>query len=229
MTILALDTSGPVCSVAVMREGVLLYEARVINKLTHSINLMPMVEDALQKSGCERKDLTHIAAVIGPGSFTGVRIGVAVAQGLARGLGISCMPVNALEAMAKAIFIKDTLVCPIRDARAGQVYGATFLNGKRVMDDCALKLDAYLQQLAKYNETPMFLGDGVPILKEKIIAALGEKAVFAGPSLLQPGAAFALELAMDKADDAVQPEQLMPLYLRAPQAERQRMEQSDAR
>lgn len=227
--LLAICTSGPVASAALLGGGRLLAERCGAAGRAHSQAVMPAVDQLLRTTGTELAALRAVAVDVGPGSFTGVRIGVAVAQGLARGLGISCMPVNALEAMAKAIFIKDTLVCPIRDARAGQVYGATFLNGKRVMDDCALKLDAYLQQLAKYKETPMFLGDGVPILKEKIIAALGEKAVFAGPSLLQPGAAFALELAMDKADDAVQPEQLMPLYLRAPQAERQRMEQSDAR
>ena len=94
MTILALDTSGPACSAAILDGAGLCYEARAVNKLTHSRNLLPMVEEALDKGGKTMADITLVAAVVGPGSFTGVRIGVATAQGLARARGIQCLPVN---------------------------------------------------------------------------------------------------------------------------------------
>ncbi len=220
MTILALDTAGPVCSVAVMKNGVLAFEARAHNKLTHSINLLPMVEEALRFSGTKREVLTHIAAVIGPGSFTGVRLGVATAQGLARGLGISCIPINALAAMARSVVLRDTLVCPIRDARSSQVYGAAFLNGERILQDAAMKLDDYLQEVSSLASSFYFLGDGALAMGDRIQAFFKEKAQLASPALILPGAAAAAELAMEQMDSAVPPEQLMPAYLRVPQAER---------
>ena len=132
MSILALDTSGPVCSVGVIKGGIVAYEARAINRLTHSRNLLPMIDEALQKSGITREDLQYIGAVVGPGSFTGVRIGVATAQGMARGLNIPCIAVNALEAMASSVPFSEHIVCPVRDARSQQVYGAAFLDGNRL-------------------------------------------------------------------------------------------------
>lgn len=224
MTILALDTSGPVCSVALASDGGLRYEARVVNRLTHSVNLMPMVDEALGRSGLALKNLDFIAAVVGPGSFTGVRIGVAAAQGLARGLGINCLAVNALEAMAAAALVPDTIICPIRDARAGQVYGAAFLNGGRLMPDAAMKLEAYLDVLGQFGNRFYFLGDGVAAQGENILARLGGRAVFATPALVQPGAAQAAMLACANTDKALAPSLLKPLYLRAPQAERLRKE-----
>lgn len=222
MTILTLDTSGPICSVAVIKDGVIAYEARALNRLTHSVNLLPMLDEALDKSGVKREQLTHIAAVVGPGSFTGVRIGVATAQGLASGLGIDCIAVNALEAMARSVLpMSNTVVCPIRDARSQQVYGTAFMDGQRLMDDSAMKLDDYLNEIAAFGSRFLFLGDGAVALGDIIKNKLGEKAVIAPPALIQPGAASAAVLAAENEDKAVAPGELMPLYLRAPQAERQ--------
>lgn len=224
MTILTLDTSGPVCSVAILKDGSLRYEARAVNQLTHSRNLMPMLDEAFSRSGVTKAEITHIAAVVGPGSFTGVRIAVAAAQGLARGLSIPCLAVNALEAMANAVPLKDTLVCPLRDARAGQVYAALFRGGARAMEDSALKLDELLGQLAERKEPVFFLGDGAAVYHERIVSVLGEQAIIAPPHLLQSGAAAAAALASRKTDEGLEPGELMPLYLRAPQAERLRAE-----
>ncbi|HSK69840.1 MAG TPA: tRNA (adenosine(37)-N6)-threonylcarbamoyltransferase complex dimerization subunit type 1 TsaB, partial [Candidatus Limnocylindria bacterium] len=112
MNVLALDTSGPACSVAVLRDGRLAYEARAVNKLTHSRSLMPMVQEALQKAGISVSDISLLAAVTGPGSFTGVRLGVGAAQGMARGLGIRCVGINALEAMARSLYAPGAVVAP---------------------------------------------------------------------------------------------------------------------
>ncbi|MDI9519541.1 MAG: tRNA (adenosine(37)-N6)-threonylcarbamoyltransferase complex dimerization subunit type 1 TsaB [Bacillota bacterium] len=220
MSILALDTSGPVCSVAVIRDGLITYEARAINRLTHSRNLLPMIDEALHKSGSSREDLQFIAAVVGPGSFTGVRIGVATAQGMARGLNISCIAVNALEAMARSVSFSEHIICPIRDARSQQVYGAAFQNGNRLMPDSAMKLDDFLKAIDAFGETFYFLGDGAAVMGESIKARLGDRAVIAPRALIQPGVAAAAVLAEENADKAVPPSELMPLYLRAPQAER---------
>lgn len=222
INILAIDTSGPVCSAAVLSGAVLRYEARAVNKLTHSQNLMPMVDEALVKAGLAREALHVIAAVVGPGSFTGVRIGVAVAQGMARGLGLQCVAVNALEAMAASLPNMDAVICPIRDARADQVYGAAFKGLQRLMPDEAMKLEAYLKQVSALGEPLFFLGDGAVAYGERIRDVLGNRAVVAPPQLIQPGAAAAAVLASERMDKAVNPGQLMPLYLRAPQAERLR-------
>ena len=228
MTILALDTSGPVCSVAVLTDQVLRYEARAVNKLTHSRSLMPMVDEAIQKSGIALQDITLIAAVIGPGSFTGVRIGVAAAQGIARGLQIQCLAVNAMEAMAYSVSLHGMVICPIRDARSGQVYGAAFSQGQRLIKDQALKLNEYLEQVNSLGESLFFLGDGALSYGEQIIQILGSRASVAPVHLLLPGAGAAAVLAFHNQDGAVDPGQLMPLYLRAPQAERLRAQKYGA-
>jgi len=124
MLILAMDTSGPACSTAVLEDGTLLYEARAVNRLTHSSSLMLMVEEALNKSGRTKADIGLLAVIVGPGSFTGVRIGVASAQGMAGGVRLLCGPIDALEVMARSVIFSDKVICTIRDARAGKVYSA---------------------------------------------------------------------------------------------------------
>ena len=100
MKLLVIDTSGPVCGTAVLDENKVLCEYIAQNRLTHSASLMPMVEAALMSAGTALGELDAVAAVTGPGSFTGVRIGVATAKGLAHGAGLPCIPVDALEALA---------------------------------------------------------------------------------------------------------------------------------
>ena len=140
MKLLAIDTSGPVCGVAVLEDGRILYEGAAVNKLTHSVSLMPMVEEALNKCSTDISEIELYAAVVGPGSFTGVRIGVSAVKGMAHGAGKPCVAVDALEALAWGVSLMPDLICPIQDARAGQVYGAAFQPGRvpqRVMEDTA--------------------------------------------------------------------------------------------
>lgn len=226
MTILALDTSGPVCSVAVLDGAGLCYEARAVNKLTHSRNLLPMAEEALDKSGKAMADISLVAAVVGPGSFTGVRIGVATAQGIARARGIRCVPVNALEAMAASLPAPGCVVCPIRDARGMQVYGAAFQDGERLMADEAMPLEDYLVRVAQFEGRLFFVGDGVAPCRERIRSALGSRALMPQPHLVLPGAGAAAWLAGRDSERAVEPGELKPLYLRAPQAERLRAQKN---
>ena len=214
--------------VAVLEDGRILYEGAAVNKLTHSVSLMPMVEEALNKCSTDISEIELYAAVVGPGSFTGVRIGVSAVKGMAHGAGKPCVAVNALEALAWGVSLMPDLICPIQDARAGQVYGAAFQPGRvpqRVMEDTAAKLEDYLDQAlvaAKPEQKLCFLGDGVERYRTAIEARLGQRAVFAPAqmSYLRPAAVAAL--AWQNRENAVDYLTLQPHYLRAPQAERAR-------
>ncbi len=223
MKLLAIDTSGPVCGVAILTEAGIAYECAAVNKLTHSSNLMPMAEAAFAATGLTVQDMDRIAVVTGPGSFTGVRIGVSTAKGLAHGAGKPCVAVDALEDMAASEGEYGGIICPIQDARAGQVYGAAFSAGEvrpdRLMEDTPLKVEEYVAAIQSMGDRFLFLGDGMPVQKAKLQALLGDAAVFAKPqqAFLRPAAvAYLGSLATEEMDYL----ELMPMYLRAPNAER---------
>lgn len=225
MKLIALDTSGPVCGVALLEDGSLVYESLVINRMTHSRNLMPMLEEALTRMGWQLADADLLACTVGPGSFTGVRLGVEAVKATAHALKKQVVPVDALEAYAYAFRQFDGLICPIQDARAGQVYAALFQGGDfaRRMADEPIRLDLLCSRLEEMKQPCIFVGDGLSV---------HEKAINAYPFQLKPlvalacqrplHASWAAELAWQRRDTAVDWEQLEPLYLRAPQAERQR-------
>lgn len=228
MIVLAVDTSGPVCGVAVTQDGRVRYEGAAVNRLTHSANLMPMVDEALFRAGLTLREMDLLGCVVGPGSFTGVRIGVSTVKGLAHGTDKPCVAVDALEALAAGAGHGPALLCPIQDARAGQVYGAVFRAGfppKRLLADEAETLDAFVDHalaLAEPGQPLCFPGDGAPVHRAALLARLGSRALFP-PGLfayLRP-AAVAL-LAEAHAADSVDYLALAPTYLRAPQAERAR-------
>lgn len=222
MIILAVDTSGPVAGVALWEDGRVRYEAMALNKMTHSESLMPMVEEALRRTALKQADITLLAVTVGPGSFTGVRIGVTAVKALAHALGVVCVAVDALEATAAGLENADEIICPIQDARVQQVYGAAFQGGRRLMDDCVCKLDEYLARLAPLGQRFLFTGDGVGVYRARIEEALGGRARFAAAhsAYLRPAAVACL--AARDANKAVDYLTLQPLYLRAPQAERER-------
>ena len=225
MQLLAIDTSGPVCGVAVAAGGSIRYSCAVTNKRTHSVNLLPMLDAALAGAGLTLAELDAIACVVGPGSFTGVRLGVSTVKGLAHGAGRPCIPVNALEALAAGVGDFDGVICPIQDARAGQVYGAAFRAGaprpERLMADEPIKLEDYAERIAALGSRFLFLGDGMPVHRERLMELLGARAVFAPPALayLNPGAAAQVAMFTEERLDYLS---LQPLYLRAPSAERNR-------
>ncbi len=225
MNILAVDTSGPVAGIAILKDGCVTFEETVVNKLTHSANLMPMIDAALTRTGMTLRDMHRLAVVVGPGSFTGVRIGVSTVKGLSHGSGIPCVAIDALQAMAAGVPYFDGIVCPIQDARAGQVYGAAFTAGEvptRLLADAPLKLEDYVEQVKSLGARLCFLGDGMPVHRARLAELLGDQAIFASPnvSYLRP-ASVALLAAQPDAQE-LDYLTLMPLYLRAPQAERNR-------
>ncbi len=226
MRILALDTSGPCAGVALMEEGVITHEITACHGLTHSQTAMPMLDQALTAANLRPEDIDLFAAVAGPGSFTGVRIGVCAVKGLAHGCGKKALAIDALEALAVGAFGFPGLICPILDARRAQVYCAAFRFAfgslpERVLPDDALPLTEFIARLPQ-DEPCLFLGDGLSVHFPVIRALMGERAVAAPAHMafIRPSAACVLaERHTDEAADAML---LKPIYLRAPQAERER-------
>ena len=183
-----------------------------------------MAEEAYRRAGLEMSDTDYFAVTVGPGSFTGVRIGVSTVKALAHASGKSCIAVDALEAMAAGVQSFAGVICPIQDARAGQVYGAAFQGEtlKRLLPDEPIKLEEYLEKAAAFGQPMLFLGDGMPVHRNAIQGILGDRALFAPAHLAFLRPAAAAFLAWNKLDQAVDYKNLSPLYLRPPQAERQK-------
>ena len=229
MLILAFESSAKAASVALCRDGHLVSQYSQCSGLTHSRTLLPMAEDMLKNAELTIGDIDAFAVAHGPGSFTGVRIGVTAVKALSHALGIPCVAVDALEATAAGLEAQDEIVCPIQDARVQQVYGAAFCNGKRLLDDCVLKLPEYLDKISPLGERFLFTGDGVAVYRQQIADCLGDRVRFAAApcAYLRPAAVAAL--AARDADQAVDYLTLQPLYLRAPQAERERAAREGAK
>ena len=227
MLILAFETTAKAGSVALLEDGKLLAESYQNTGLTHSQTLMVMASDMLKAAGKTVAELTAVAVAEGPGSFTGVRIGVAAAKGLAWGGEIPCYGVSTLEAMARTLGAYQGWVCPVMDARRSQVYNALFYVNQgeieRKTPDRAITLSDLEGEL-KEKEGPIFLvGDG-SVLAHKTLNI---------PNLVLPpehrmhqravGVALTAEealLAGSPGDGAALP----PNYLRLSQAERERIE-----
>ena len=138
---------------------------------------------------------------------------------LAHGAGLPCIPVDALEALSESAGEFDGVVCPIQDARAGQVYGAAFRKGERLTGDAPMKLEEYLDTVEALGERFLFIGDGAPVHREAIAARLGDKAEFAPAfrSYLRPSAAGSIALRKGKTTDYLG---LQATYLRPPNAQK---------
>ena len=225
MNLLAIDTSGPVASCAVMKDGATACAIYMNSGLTHSETIMPAVDEALSRSGLACGDIDAFVAVAGPGSFTGVRIGVCAVKGLAHAASKPCARVHALEALAMNYFGFDGLCCPILDARRGQVYCAAYdmRNGlpEAVAAPDARPLAEFLEALPG-DRRLVFVGDGVPVYADAVKAALGSRALIAPEHLRNLRAEAACVLAAARPDRWMEAACLTPIYLRAPQAERER-------
>ena len=224
MNLLAIDTSGPAASVAVMSEGRIVCSIAMQRGLTHSETIMPAVSALLEREGLAPKDVDVFAVAAGPGSFTGVRIGVCAVKALAEACKKPCARVDALQAIAEGSAYEG-LICPILDARRDQVYTALFRRKRtvltRVREDAALSLDELIEALRDAPEV-YFTGDGLNSYEARIMEAMGDRALFA-PAHIRVLRASALCRAA-QADPAcwMSADRLTPFYLRLPQAERER-------
>ena len=220
MKILAADTSGQSVSVALMVDNMLVYECTQSNGLTHSENLMPLIDAAMRVGRVVPSDIDRFAVVTGPGSFTGVRIGVAAMKAMAQVVDRTCVGVNALRALAFDFSAFPGFVCAMRDARAGQAYCAVFQNGRYLLEDSALSIDELLDKIAPLGAC-CFVGDGADAYHDQILQKMGQSAFFPPRLLGILRASNAALLAIDA--ETVDFRQLTPYYLRAPQAERERL------
>ena len=223
MNILVIDTSGPACGVAVAQAGKIVCELQLTSGRTHSQRVMPMVDTALALCELTPADIDVFGAVVGPGSFTGVRIGVSTVKALAQATGKPCLGVDALEALAYGACGFVGTIAPMFDARRSQVYAAAFAGGAefaRLQDDVAAPLDEFVRGLPQGEV--LFLGDGADAGRARI-AELRPGARFAPAHMNFPRAAAVCALAQAHPERAVDYLALKPLYLRAPQAERERL------
>ena len=229
MLILAFETSAKAASVALLDGKTLLAEGYQNTGMTHSQTIMVMAEDVLSQCGKCTQDVTAVAVAEGPGSFTGVRIGVAAAKGFAWAKELPCYGVSTLEAMALGVGAWEGYVCPVMDARRSQVYNALFEVKQgvytRIAEDRAISLEELGEQL-KNLEKPIFLvGDGSILCYNTLLEKV--------PTLVCPpehrmhqraaGVALAAKVMMERGercDGAA----LQPNYLRLSQAERERLE-----
>lgn len=223
MNILAIDTSALTASAAVLSGDKLAGEISTTTALTHSQTIMPMIDELLKKINMDITDIDLFACSEGPGSFTGLRIGIGTIKGLAYGLEKKVVGVSTLEALAHNIAFTDYVISPVMDARRGQVYNALYKwkNGK-LECVCAPRALSVEELCSELTENTVFVGDGVRVYCDKILQLLGEKAHFAPPQhALQRAASVAYAALNKKAIDAAS---LTAVYLRKPQAEREREE-----
>lgn len=229
--ILAFETSAKAASVALLENGILLGESYQNTGLTHSQTLMLMAEDLLKNCGANVSDLTSVAVAAGPGSFTGVRIGVAAAKGLAWGLQVPCYGVSTLESMALGLGAFQGTVCPVMDARRSQVYNTLFTaeggSLTRRSEDRAIALADLAEELKTMPQPIFLVGDGSELtfktLKDTVFglvlpmeSRMHQRAV---------GVGLAAQKAM-QAGEVGDAEAMQPNYLRLSQAEREKLERS---
>ncbi len=223
MKILSVDSSSVSASVAITENGVTLSENFINNGLTHSQTLAPMVEKTLLDASVSIKDIDLFSITIGPGSFTGVRIGIALVKGMADALNKKCVAISTLEAIAEPLLNEDCIACAVMDARCNQVYTALFQNGKRLCEDKAVAIDDLGKELQKYTKPIIFIGDGAKICYEKLSESLPNCEI-ANEAIRFVHASSIGRLAKAKVEneeELIMPENLVPLYLRLPQAERE--------
>jgi len=229
LLILAFETTAKAASVALLEDGKLLAESYQNTGLTHSQTLMVMAEDMLKASGKTMADVTAVAVAEGPGSFTGVRIGVAAAKGLSWGGQIPCYGVSTLEAMAATLGIYGGHICACMDARRNQVYNALFLaDGAaplRLTEDRAISLEELKTELEHIDGPIYLVGDGAGLTYQTLAPQIPELILPPEHRLHQRASGVALAAAKKiAAGEPGNGATLTPNYLRLSQAERERME-----
>lgn len=229
MKILSIECSAGPASAAVTENREVISSAFVNVKLTHSQTLMPMIENVLSQALLKFGDIGGIAITAGPGSFTGVRIGIAAAKGLAAPRSLPCASVSTLLSMAYNYIDTDCIVCAVMDARCNQVYNALFdiENGKiiRLCDDRALMCSELEEELKKMSQNAkkrvIIVGDGAGVFYPFVKDIPG--VILSDTKNRYQNAVSAGLAAFDMFENGltVTPDKLLPVYLRLPQAERE--------
>lgn len=231
MIILAVDTSAAVCSAAVWRDDRVVASIELDQGKTHSTQLMPTIEAALDLAEMKLADIDCFAISIGPGSFTGLRIGIATVQGLATALDKPVIPVSSLAVLAERFSSFGTATLALMDARHQRAYAGLFSNGQLVFEEALLPLDDLTERMRQLDERPdrlIVTGDGARVARESLDfqAMLDEASVEAFYSDVSDAQSYyAARLAQRLYDEdpsvAIDPADLKPSYLTATSAEKQ--------
>lgn len=225
MKILALDSSGPNCSVSLVDDEKVIANFNLNNGITHSETLVPLIDELFKFSKMSINEVDAFVCSIGPGSFTGLRIGIATIKGFALSLNKPVISVPTLLSLAYNVPYFDGIVCTVLDARNDNVYSALFnVKGKPEMigDYITDTIDTLISELKKYNSNILFVGDGSVSFKERFENEFKERAFFMPSHLNEQTALSVAKAAYDKAilNDYDSVDAMHPLYLRKSQAER---------
>ncbi|MDD2900234.1 MAG: tRNA (adenosine(37)-N6)-threonylcarbamoyltransferase complex dimerization subunit type 1 TsaB [Desulfuromonadaceae bacterium] len=226
MKILAIDTSTSLASIAISTDRQIVAESLISTNRTLSARIIPEIERLLASASLTLQDIDIFVSSIGPGSFTGVRGGVATMQGLALACGKPCAGYSSLTALAMNFSFSTPLVCPLLDARKSEVYAALYdcstpFPSPRI-NDCVLPPAVLLDQITAQTGNPViFVGDGAVCYHDLITERLGDRALFAPFSFNSPRSANGILLAQHSANRGalLEPRELLPIYLRASDAE----------
>lgn len=227
MLILAIETTGPNCSVALLDNDSVITEIQSEDVLNHLQTLTPMIEELMKMTGHNVKDMDRIAVSVGPGSFTGIRIGVSTARALSQVTGIKLTAVPTLFAFGCGERDGDKVICPVFDARRNQVYAGAYRDCEEIVPGGPYMLDGFLEKMEPYDDF-YFIGDGLNPYEEAIKkwAADHDKKIETG--LKYQTAGYVAEMAADMQKDPetfgncldMEYEQLEPNYMRMAEAER---------
>lgn len=230
MRVLAVDTSSNVATVAVMEDDLLLGEYILNHKKTHSQKIMPMIEQLLSDLELTANDIDVFAAAAGPGSFTGLRIGVATVKALAHAAGKDVVSVGTLEALAYNVPYSEHIIVPIMDARRNNVFTASYIwdeGFKQIGEPEGITIEECIDACGNFLET-VFVGDGAMAHKDYIVEKLGDKAIFPHAAVLNSRASSVAAIAMEKAKRGETESylEMKPYYIKKSQAEKDLEEKS---
>lgn len=234
MKLIALDSSGLVASVAILEDDNLLAEYTINYKKTHSQTLLPMLDEIAGMVELDLTDIDAIAVAKGPGSFTGLRIGSATAKGLGFALDKPIIEIPTVDGMAYQLYGTEHIICPLMDARRGQVYTGLYrfhdsdtgIVFETVLAQCAVSIEEIIEKCNENGKKVIFIGDGVPVYRDRIGELLRISHEFAPAFCNRQRAAAVGALAQEyyRAGNFVKAEEHVPDYLRLSQAERERRE-----
>lgn len=219
MKILSITTSSSVCSVSILNDYNIIKELNLNNAKTHSENLMPLISQILSETSISLDNIDCISCDIGPGSFTGIRIGISSVKAMAEAKKIKIIPVTSLQALSYNINIESGYICSLIDARNDNVYCGIFDKNHNLINNyIADHIDNVIKSLPTGNI--YFVGDGSCIHKEKLINKFKELAHFAENNLLSSANLGICAYNNTSSQSFLTPDELVPLYLRKSQAER---------
>lgn len=221
MKIMAIDTTAVVASVALVDELKVIAEYTTNYKVTHSQTIMPMIESLVNMIELDLNEVDYFACSVGPGSFTGLRIGAATIKGLAHGLDKKIIPIPTLDALAYNMISANKLIVPIMDARRNQVFTCIYNKDmNKLTDYIALDINELLPMVKEMNKEAVFLGDGIINFKD-IILNYSDKFSIAPITANMQRASNVAALGLINIDKAVEPNDLEIIYLKKPQAQRE--------